>query len=72
VREGLPVWDEGKCCEGLKSWLPSGEDGQASCQKKSTVFWLELGSSPITWAAGGLFVGAILFTLVRRRRGMSR
>ena len=68
VEQGRYVWDEGKCCPGLVAWLPEGEDGQATCQKSSTVFWLKAAASPLVWGLGGLLAGGAIFMLARRRR----
>ena len=32
ISEGVAVWDENKCCEGLAPYLPENVDGQATCQ----------------------------------------
>lgn len=37
VEEGENVWDEDRCCDGLEPYLEDGVDGQATCQKKSSM-----------------------------------
>jgi|TARA_Y100000310_G_C20177292_1_gene576422 hypothetical protein len=32
VKEGLPVWDKNKCCEGTEAYLPPNVMGQSTCR----------------------------------------
>lgn len=32
VKEGLPVWDKDKCCEGTEAYLPPDVMGQPTCR----------------------------------------
>jgi hypothetical protein len=32
VKEGLPVWDKDKCCEGTEAYLPPNVAGQSTCR----------------------------------------
>lgn len=32
IKEGDPVWDKNKCCNGLEPYIPVGVIGQSTCQ----------------------------------------
>lgn len=62
VKEGKPVWDTTRCCEGLVSYLMPGSDGQTTCEKlpgkalKARLKWL-------WWFFPGILVLAAVFGL---------
>lgn len=58
VQEGLYVWDQNACCEGLVPYLPAGVDGQAYCKAKGKVDFSEILRNPLLW------LGVLVFTAV--------
>lgn len=63
VPEGKYVWDDNACCDGLAAYLPSGVDGQATCQKKGNIDFSETLRNPMLWigilALTGLLYGGL-------------
>lgn len=58
VQEGVYVWDQNACCEGLVPYLPAGVDGQAYCKAKGKVDFSEILRNPLLW------LGVLVFTAV--------
>lgn len=64
VEEGNYVWDDNACCDGLVPYLPSGIDGQTTCQKKGKVDFSEILRNPLLWLGILAFTGVIFFSLI--------
>ncbi len=49
VQEGVYVWAENVCCEGLVPYLPAGVDGQAICKARGKVDFSVILRNPLLW-----------------------
>jgi len=65
IKQGDPVWDIDKCCEGLEPYLPSSMDGHPSCQPFSVRFIGELKYNPFYWFIELVFVLFIVYLIHR-------
>lgn len=67
VPKGGYVWDEKKCCPGLKSFLKKNEK-QLTCESKTELFF----KNPFTISVGLLLViggaGTVLYFLKKKRQ----
>lgn len=65
VSEGVYVWDQNACCEGLVPYLPAGVDGQAVCKARGKVDFSEILRNPLLWlgvlAFNSLVFGVLVF-----------
>ena len=66
ISEGVAVWDEELCCEGLIAYLPSGTAGQAKCTSIVEATENEFVLNWITWVSLILIIAA---TILYRRYG---
>lgn len=60
VPEGVYVWDENACCEGLVPYLPKGVDGQAICKARGKVDFSLILRNPLLWL-GVLAFNTVVF-----------
>lgn len=72
VAEGNYVWDDNACCEGLKSYLPAGVDGQAYCKAKGQVDFSETLRNPLLWLGILAFTGLVFSSLLLARKFIKR
>jgi len=77
VKKGNPVWDEGKCCEGLAPHFPKGMEGQMMCQSiqsslenpiSSLLKGVPLVSPLVFLLVLFLFIGILLVFLFEKKR----
>lgn len=68
IKQGYPVWDSDKCCEGLKSYLPPMIIGHPSCQPFSVRFIGNLIGNPIYWFGIIVFLVLIGYVIYRTKK----
>lgn len=69
VPEGRPIWDEDKCCEGLKPYLPAITFGHPTCEPFSERLKGNI-SSPFTLiiVITIILVGVLFYLRIKKNR----
>lgn len=72
IKEGDPVWDEDKCCEGLSPYSVPGIMGHPTCEKNSKKFsnllnWQWWFSNWYFGAGLLIIIGGIIFAIKKRK-----
>lgn len=72
VQEGVYVWDENVCCEGLVPYLPAGVEGQAVCKARGKVDFSEILRNPFLWLGILGLTAVVYFSLLLVKKFIKR
>lgn len=72
VQEGVYVWDQNACCEGLVPYLPKGVDGQAICKARGKVDFSLVLRNPLLWLSILAFTAVVYGSLLVAKKYIKR